>query len=64
MTIAKYPDISHTSKLERDIAILQDFLWKTHEKEATTWASTLQGDHGEAYSFHDQTTHNIYLAQQ
>ena len=39
MTTLKYFDNSHMSKLERDIAILQDHL-KTHEKEST-WAYKL-----------------------
>lgn len=40
MTIARYPDTSHMSKLERDIIVLQDNL-ETHQKEATTWTSKL-----------------------
>ena len=57
MTIAKYHDTSHMSKLERDIAVLQDHL-EIHKKEAITWASKLQDD-GQAYSFHDPTTQCI-----
>lgn len=46
------------SKLERDIAVLQDHL-EIHKKEAITWASKLQDD-GQAYSFHDPTTQHVW----
>ena len=41
MTIAKYPNTSHMSKLARDIAVLQDHLHTQKTKATTTWASKL-----------------------
>ena len=54
MTTSKYPDTSHMSKLESEIAVIQDHL-KTHEKDGITWTSKLKED-GQASPLHDQPT--------
>ena len=59
LNFTEYPNMSHMSKLQGHIVILQGHL-KTHDFffSSTLWASKLKNN-GQTCSFHDQTTQHV-----